>query len=166
MTIRVLSEWLNDGEISPFQCGQFIEFLCDLVPGMYSEMVYDGSFEGLLPYKREFIRQKDFREEPWYPSGAVHRGEYGLDSDNPFNGRISLRIKALSYDPCTLGISQDGMHIRRGRTYLFSCFLRQEGVPSPVIVRFVGNSKECAQQRLTNVKDRWGKHRARLIPVS
>jgi len=166
MSVRVLSERLNDGEISPFQCGQFIEFLCDLVPGMYSEMVYDNSFEGLLPYKREFIRQKDFREEPWYPSGAVHRGEYKLDSENPFNGKVSLRIEALSNGSCTLGISQDGMYLRRGQTYLFSCFLRQEGMSGPVIVSLVGNSKSCAQQRLTNVKDRWGKFTARLIPVS
>src|SRR5947209_13118283 len=70
---------LCDGRITNLQCGQFIEYLCNLVPGMWAEKLYDGSFEGLSPYKFVFIRQTDFRENPWYPSGQVNRAQYSLD---------------------------------------------------------------------------------------
>src|SRR3974377_44652 len=71
------------GEISPLQYGQFIEYLCNLVPGMWAEKLCDGSFEGLTPYKVAFLKQSDFREQSWYPSGAVNRAEYTLDRSCP-----------------------------------------------------------------------------------
>ena len=80
--IRVLAERLNDSEISPLQCGQFIEFISDHVRSMYAEKVFDNSFMGLEPYLAWFVKQTDFNEKPWYPSGAVNRGEYVLDEEN------------------------------------------------------------------------------------
>ena len=41
---RITHEPLCDGTISPMQYGQFVEYLCDLVPAMWSEKLYDGSF--------------------------------------------------------------------------------------------------------------------------
>src|ERR1700688_584460 len=72
-TIRISREPLVAGEISPFQYGQFIEYLCDLVPGMWAEKLYDGSFEGLSPYKFAYLKETDFREKPWYPTGSTNR---------------------------------------------------------------------------------------------
>ena len=77
-------DFLRPGRINPFQYGQFIEYLCDLVPGMWAEKLYDGSFEGLSPYKFAYLKETDFREKPWYPSGATNRAMHDarpLDQD-------------------------------------------------------------------------------------
>src|SRR5437763_12641005 len=81
-TLVITREPLCPGTISPFQCGQFIEYLCALTPSMFAEKVYDGSFEGVPDYAVAFRKQTDRLEQPWYPDGAVHRGEYTLDSTN------------------------------------------------------------------------------------
>ena len=59
--------------INPYQYGQFIEYLCTMVPAMWAEKLFDGSFEGLSPYKVAYLKETDFRERPWYPSGATNR---------------------------------------------------------------------------------------------
>src|SRR5262249_59940491 len=109
LPVTMTRAFLGPGEISPLQYGQFMEYLCDLVPGMWAEKLYDGSFEGLSPYKFAFLKQTDFREKPWYPSGAVNRAEYALDRKHPVSGAVSQRITARHGAPCTVGISQDGI---------------------------------------------------------
>ena len=94
---------------------------------MRAEQVFDASFEGVPPYGFAFRKETDRIEKPWYPDGAVHRGEYALDTDQPFNGRQSQRIKALPGDPCTLGISQAGKYVRRGVAMKCSLYLRMQG---------------------------------------
>ncbi len=59
---------LATGTISPLQYGQFIEYLCTLIPGMWADKLDDGSFEGLTPYKVVYLGETDFRERPWYPT--------------------------------------------------------------------------------------------------
>ena len=71
--VVVTREFLTPARINPFQYGQFIEYLCTLVPGMWAEKLYDGSFEGLSPYKFAYLKETDFREKPWYPTGATNR---------------------------------------------------------------------------------------------
>ncbi len=71
--VVVTREFLTPVRINPFQYGQFIEYLCNLVPGMWAEKLYDGSFEGLKPYKFAYLKETDFREKPWYPTGATNR---------------------------------------------------------------------------------------------
>src|SRR6266404_2646580 len=65
--IRVTDTFMCPGEISPLQYGQFMEYLCDLVPSMWAEKLYDGSFEGLSPYKFVYLKETDFKEKPWHP---------------------------------------------------------------------------------------------------
>src|SRR5437588_5411934 len=90
--VKVTGVFLNSAEISPLQYGQFMEYLCDLFPSMWAEKLYDGSFEGLTPYKVAFIKQTDFREKPWYPSGATNRAEYSLDRTDQVSGEVSQKI--------------------------------------------------------------------------
>src|SRR6516162_3718062 len=71
---------LFDGSVDRNQYGQFIEYLCDVVPSMWAEKLYDGSFEGLSPYKFHYVKETDFKEKPWYPIGATNRAEFALDS--------------------------------------------------------------------------------------
>ena len=44
-SVHVKRDFICDGEISPFQYGQFIEYLSDLVSGMWAEKLYDASFD-------------------------------------------------------------------------------------------------------------------------
>src|SRR5438445_8838417 len=111
---------------------------------MWAEKLYDGSFEGLTPYKFAFLRQTDFREQPWYPSGAVNRAEYTLDPVNPVSGKVAQKIAVAAGAPCTVGISQNGIAIERGKACLFSCYLRGQGLQDKVRVRLHREGKVYA----------------------
>jgi alpha-N-arabinofuranosidase len=162
-SIRITREPLVGGEISPFQYGQFIEYLCDLVPGMWAEKLYDGSFEGLSPYKFAFIRQTDFREKPWYPSGAVNRAAFTLDPDSPVSGKVAQKIEVAGGSPCTIGISQDGIAVESGMQCDFSCYLRQRGIQLPVRVRLHHEGSIFAELQFLPT-DKWKKYHGRLVP--
>jgi len=151
------------GTINPMQYGQFIEYLCDLVPSMWAEKLYDGSFEGLTPYKMAYIRDTDFREHPWHPCAATNRAVYTLDRDNPVSGEVAQRISAKEGTPCTVGIAQDGIAVQQGKACEFSCYLRQKGIDGPVTVRLHREGKELAACSF-DVGAEWKKHRAKLAP--
>ncbi len=161
--VKVTSDFLCPGEISPLQYGQFIEYLCDLVPGMWAEKLHDASFEGLTPYKFAFLKETDFRAKPWYPCGAVNRAEHTLDSNEPVSGATSQKIFVPAGPPCTVGIAQDGVALDGGKACLFSCWLRQQGLQSPVTVRLhhEGAVYAACEFRPT---EKWRKYRARLVP--
>jgi alpha-L-arabinofuranosidase len=161
--IVVTRDFLNNGEISPLQYGQFIEYLCDLVPSMWAEKLYDGSFEGLSPYTFVYLKETDFREKPWHPSGATNRAEYTLDRDNPVSGEVCQKINVKEGTPCTVGIAQDGIAVERGKACTFSCYLRGQRLEAPVQVRLHHEGKllaSCAFQPTCE----WKKYSARLIP--
>ena len=161
--LKITREPLGLGQISSLQYGQFIEYLCNLVPSMWAEKLYDGSFEGLSPYKVVFLKQTDFREQPWYPSGAVNRAEYTLDRSDPVSGEVAQKIFVKEGAPCTVGLSQNGIALERGKTCMFSCYLRQQGLAGAVQVRLHHEGKIYAscEFRPTDV---WKKYRARLEP--
>jgi alpha-N-arabinofuranosidase len=159
--VRITRQTLYPGGISPLQYGQFIEYLCDLVPSMWAERLYDGSFEGLSPYKFVFLKEKDFREKPWYPAGAVNRAEFSLDPKDPVSGAVAKMIRVKDGAPCTVGIAQDGIFIDRGKPCIFSCFMRHEGVRGPVHVRLHHEGKVHAACEFRPT-DQWRKYSARL----
>ncbi len=130
MPITVTRTPLCPGEISPFQYGQFIEYLCDLVPSMWAEKLYDGSFEGLSQYKFVYLKETDFKEQPWFPIGATNRAEFSLDASTKISGDVSKRIAVREGAPCTVGIGQRGIAVESGSACRFSCYLRQEGLES------------------------------------
>jgi alpha-N-arabinofuranosidase len=166
--IKITPEFLCSEQISPLQYGQFVEYLCNLVPGMWAEKLYDGSFEGLSPYKVPFfevafLKDTDFREKPWYPSGAVNRAKFSRDANNPVSGSVCQKIETPNLVPCTAGISQDGIAIERDKACTFSCYLRQKGIEKPVRVRLHQEGcllASCELQPETN----WKKFHARLVP--
>jgi alpha-N-arabinofuranosidase len=161
--LKVTRDPLHPGTISPLQYGQFIEYLCDLVPGMWAEKLYDGSFEGLSPYRFEYLRQTDFREKPWYPSGATNRADYALDRNDPVSGAVCQKIAVPDGAPCTVGISQDGIAVDRDRPCTFRCYLRQEGIKRAVQVRLHREGKTLASAEFSP-GGTWKKHSARLAP--
>jgi alpha-L-arabinofuranosidase len=160
--VHVTRKPLCHGEISPLQYGQFIEYLCDLVPGMWAEKLYDGGFEGLSPYKFAFLKEKDFREKPWYPSGAVNRAELTLDRNKPVSGAVCQKIAVPGGAPCTVGVAQDGIFVDKGKPCTFSCYLRKEGFRGPVTVRLHREGKTFASCQL-EAGAAWKKHSAKLV---
>jgi alpha-N-arabinofuranosidase len=162
--LTVTRDFLRPGTINPMQYGQFIEYLCDLVPGMWAEKLYDGSFEGLTPYKFAYLRQTDFREKPWYPSGATNRTDFSLDRNNPVSGTVCQKIAVKDGAPCTVGISQDGIAVERGKPCAFHCFLRHEGLTGPVQVRLHQEGTLLATAEFTP-GNAWKKCSARLEPA-
>ena len=146
------------GQISPLQYGQFIEYLCNLVPSMWAEKLYDGSFEGLTPYKVAFLKETDFREKPWYPWGQVNRADYALDTDRPISGRAAQRIGVRSDAPCTVGLAQDGIAVDRTIACDFSVYLRQSAIKGPVRVGLLRDGQELSAAKFEPSAD-WQKFR-------
>jgi alpha-N-arabinofuranosidase len=159
--LRVTRKPLHSGAISPLQYGQFVEYLCDLVPGMWAEKLCDGGFEGPAPYKVRYLQETDYREKPWYPTGATNRADFARDPKEPVGGKYSQRIAVAGGAPCTVGIAQDGLAVAKKQPCAFSCYLRQEGVKGPVRVRVHREAKEYAtcEFRPTGT---WKKFTARL----
>ncbi|MBA3414536.1 MAG: hypothetical protein H0U10_04830, partial [Chloroflexia bacterium] len=160
--VRVTREPLADAEINPYQYGQFIEYLADVVPAMWAGKLDDESFEGLSPYKFAYLKETDFREKPWYPSGAVNRAVYALTPTDPVSGNVAQEINAGGDTPCDVGISQDGISVRADRADVFSCYLRREGVSRPVEVRLHREGKVYASATFQPTAE-WKKYTARLV---
>ncbi|MEY2428446.1 MAG: alpha-L-arabinofuranosidase, partial [Verrucomicrobiota bacterium] len=163
-TLTITCEPLCPGTISPFQCGQFIEYLCALTPAMFAEKVHDGSFEGVPDYAVAFRKQTDRLEQPWYPDGAVHRGEFILDRTNAFNGKVSQRIVQKPGDPCTLGVSQNGKSVRKGEKLRCSLHLRGQDLQGPVRVALWGTGRTYAAAEF-RPGNQWQRFEAMLIPT-
>jgi alpha-N-arabinofuranosidase len=140
-----------------------VEYLCDLVPGLWAEKLADGSFEGLTPYAVAFLKETDFKVKPWYPSGAVNRAEYARDRQTKVSGETSLRIAATGAAPCTVGISQDGISIGRGQPCDFKVWLRAQGVRGPVRVMLHQETTVYAKAEFQPT-DQWQKYSLRLVP--
>ncbi len=163
-SIRITREPLLAASINPMQYGQFVEYLCDLVPAMWAEKLYDGSFEGLSSYKFAFIKQTDFKEKSWYPSGAVNRGHYTLDKEARVNGQVSQKIAVDGTAACTLGLSQDGIFVGTGQPCEFKCWLKSEGLHGSVRVMLHHEGTVYAASQFRPNRE-WKKFQARLKPV-
>jgi alpha-L-arabinofuranosidase len=163
-TLKIVRERVCPGEINPYQYGQFIEYLCGLTPSMFAEKIFDGSFEGVPPYKFEFRRAVDRIEQPWYPDGATHRGEFSLDKGNPLNGKVSQRIAEKPGDPCTLGVSQGGIYVKAGEPLRCSLHLRAADLQNPVHVTLWGTGKTYAAAEFKPAAS-WQQFDATLTPT-
>jgi alpha-N-arabinofuranosidase len=164
-SVVITRKFLNPGRISPFQYGQFMEYLCTLFPAMWAEKLDDGSFEGLSPYKVAYLKQTDFRERPWYPTRATNRASVARDPSTKVSGETSLKIAAEQGTPATVGIAQDGVALENALPCNFTCYLKADGLESPVRVRLYRDATvyASAEIRPTAV---WSKFHARLVPSS
>lgn len=163
-TITVTREPLCPGTISPFQYGQFIEYLCALTPSMFAEKIFDGGFEGVPDYKVAFRKETDRLERPWYPDGGVHRGEFARDHERADNGKFSERIRQKPGDPCVIGVSQAGKFIKAGESIRCRLSLRSAGLEGPVDVSLWGHGKTYASAQF-RPEENWKRYEAALIPA-
>jgi alpha-N-arabinofuranosidase len=162
--ITITREPLCPGAISPFQYGQFIEYLCTLVPHMWAEKLYDGSFEGLSPYKFVYLKETDFQEKPWYPCGATNRSVVSQDPSTKVSGDVSEKITVEDGAPATVGIAQDGIALERGGACRLSLYLRQQNLAGPVRVRLQHEGHIYAETEFHPTGE-WKKYEARLVPT-
>jgi hypothetical protein len=125
-TVRITVKKLSQRPIDLKQGGQFLEPLCDLLPSMIAQQVRSTSFEEDPPWKVHFKNDMDRPFRPWYPDGAVHVATYSLDTDNPFNGKVSQKIE-LPIGRAWAGISQDGFYLEEGHSYKLRLHLRSQG---------------------------------------
>ena len=102
--IRITAERLFDGIISPLIYGEFIEFIDNLIPGMWAERLRDRSFEGVTPPSVFYRKERDFPRPAWRVlrsfdgnAGEVHRPDFDvsfdLDPSHSFVGSHSARIQ-------------------------------------------------------------------------
>ena len=154
--VKITREFLRPGRINPYQYGQFIEYLCTMVPAMWAEKLFDGSFEGLSPYKVAYLKETDFRERPWYPSGATNRARFVRDKSTKVSGEQSYKIETVGQAPCTVSIAQDGIAVQAGVGCDFVCFLKQSGLNGKVRVRLHRDSAVYASAELDATPD-WTK---------
>ncbi|HWD37795.1 MAG TPA: hypothetical protein VG944_03035, partial [Fimbriimonas sp.] len=162
-TIHITLEPLCAGRINPMQNGQFIEYLCDLVPSMWAEKVTDGHFLGLSPYGFTFVAEKDFKEKPWYPYGAVNRANFGY-ANGPGTGTKSREIEIDGKLPARAGIAQDGIAVDPADPCRFSVWLRSPAQPNMrVTFRLSDRGKRIAEWT-TQAATNWVKFENRVVP--
>jgi alpha-N-arabinofuranosidase len=163
--IRITADPICPGRINPMQYGQFIEYLCDLVPSMWAEKLDDTSFEGLTPYKFEFRKETDFKEKPWYPYGEVNRMKVDQDTSTKISGPSSKRITMTSTAPCSGGLAQDGISLKKGEPCRFSVYVKGEGGGATMHVRLFHGPQMFAAAALP-VTNEWRKVSTVLPPSS
>jgi alpha-N-arabinofuranosidase len=159
--LTITREPLVQGTISPMQDGQFIEYLCDLVPSMWAEKLYDNSFEGLTPYDFVYLKETDFKEKPWYPCAATNRATFERDKTQKISGDVSMKIAAEDGAAATVGISQDGLYVDRGAKHTFRCYLRAERLGSPVTISIHQDGKVLASREFMPTES-WQKYSATI----
>jgi alpha-L-arabinofuranosidase len=172
-TIQVTKSPLIESDpkatISPMQCGQFIEYLCDLVPGMWAERLCDGGFEGLSPYQFEYLRESDDREHPWVPCGATDRAEFAVDHEVKVAGDSSQRIRITGDPPASAGVEQGGIFVEKDGGCTFHCWLRRDGAKrlpeeaAPVRVAIRAGGHEVAKCEFKPTTE-WRDYTGRLVP--
>ncbi len=160
----IVTHWpLCPARISPLQNGQFIEYLCDLVPSMWAEKLFDGSFEGLTPYKFKFTTETDFKEKSWYPTGQVNRISVIQDSQTKVTGQFSKRLELGAGAPSEAGIAQDGIAVKLGVSCSFTAYAKGPDNGSVIRIRLMDGAENLGEVSL-KVSNTWSKVTATLRP--
>jgi len=146
-TIQVTADLLTDKPINPMIFGQFIESgFGRQVDGLWSEMLFNRSFEKIPPYKKamwgwldrrpeddlsiESWYHSGYEENPWYVVGGnpSTRLEYATHEGFRHGTRAGRVINDLSGKLAWL--AQDGLYLRKNVTYRLRGSLRIGGPAS------------------------------------
>jgi alpha-N-arabinofuranosidase len=163
VNLRVLSEPLHGGRISPMLYGGFVELLDDLVPGMWAEMLGDRGFEGVLPTSTwDYFRgEPNLCDRDWDKSP-----DWSYDADKPFNDRQSCRLDIGKGRPARL--TQSGLAVRKGTAYAFTGYGRGDSSPLRLRVRLTtllpdGSWTTLAALDLPSPAAPWKKFSGKLV---
>ncbi len=162
--VRITADRLGTRPIDPKQGGQFIEPLCNLIPSLLAQQVANTSFEVDPPWNVIFRRDVDRPHRPWYPDGAVHLAQYSYDTNQPFNGRRSLRIN-LAGKGVWAGMSQDDFAFKKGLKYRLHLHLRGLGNVPVRAVLHGGGGLVAAPVSLGRTTETWQTADAVLQPT-
>lgn len=179
-TITVHAEALREAPISPLIYGEFIEFLNDMIPGMWADKLQDRSFAGLTPPAAFYRKLAAFDGPMWHayrcPTGAYGQGMVGdvsfaRDTDNPFVGSQCGRITYGGWPGGMGGAAQTGVAVKAGERLDFTGYLRGAALSGPVRVmigRDYGAYFDAYDTLvLDGVGTDWGKHTGSLTsPVT
>jgi len=141
--IRVTSNPIFAGTISPFIYGEFVEFIDDLIPGMWAERIRDRSFEGLSQPTHFYRKERDFPKPAWreirllnsaYGSSSLFDVAFDLDASRPFNGLPSARVRVGGRPGFLAGIAQDHVGVRSGERLNIELHMRGEALGGKVHV--------------------------------
>jgi alpha-N-arabinofuranosidase len=124
--VRILLDHAGKRSIDAKQEGQFIEYLCRLVPSMLAQQVDNGDFEEEPPYRFSYKEQIDHPHRPWYADGAVHIADYSYETQHPFNGKRSQKI-GIPLSTVHAGIAQDGYYFKAHLSYRLRLHAKSQG---------------------------------------
>jgi alpha-L-arabinofuranosidase len=121
INLKVYSQPLHGGRISPMLYGGFVELLDDLVPGMWAEMLGDRGFEGVLPTSTwDYFRgEPNLCDRDWDKSP-----DWSYDTEQPFNDKRSCRVDVPKGRPARL--TQINLAVHKGMAYAFSGYGRSD----------------------------------------
>jgi alpha-N-arabinofuranosidase len=158
--ITISSDPLFPDTLSPLIYGDFIEFINDLIPGMWAEKLQDRSFEEILqpnyvwppgeawvyPRWQPFVSGRP-AGDPWPDTSqdlemVDASAQFDLDTEHPFAGRQSARIRVTQGDgrPFVAGIAQDGLAVRRGQALTVEGYARREKGESGTVQVLLGRN--------------------------
>jgi hypothetical protein len=134
---------LRGERISPMIYGEFIEFINDMIPGMWADKLQDRSFAGFADAGAVYRPAHRYPIFGWRAFrsglgayGAPLAGEVAFDRDpeRPFVGRQSARITLSGPRNCVGGILQPGIAVQAGQRLDFQAWLRAKDLQGPVRV--------------------------------
>jgi alpha-N-arabinofuranosidase len=141
--IRITGSPVYEGTISPFIYGEFVEFIDDLIPGMWAERIRDRSFEGLSRPTHFYRKERDFPRPAWretrlldsaYGSSPLFGVAFELDASRPFAGSRSACFRVGGQPGFLAGIAQDHVGVRSGERLNIELHMRGEALGGKVHV--------------------------------
>src|SRR5262245_16992833 len=108
--VEISARPLHEGRISPMLCGNFIELLDDLVPGMRAEMLNDRGFEGVTRPNSGvyFDGRPGLCDREWETDQT-----WAIEEQNAFNGPRCARLSSRQATRARL--SQSGLAVRKSQ---------------------------------------------------
>ena len=76
---HVTAKPLHGGKISPFIYGEFVEFVNDLIPGMWAELLRDRSFRGQTQPLAFYNAEEEFNFPAWETFTCLNTPTGGVD---------------------------------------------------------------------------------------
>lgn len=161
--VKVSARPMHSGRISPMLFGGFIELLDDLVPGMWAEMLNDRSFEGVTPRASWcfYDGAPNICDREWDAGDS-----WSYDTNAPFNGARCVKLTPAQGRDASL--TQSGLAVAKGMTYLFSGWLRADkpDARAEIVLKALlpdGKWMVLSAAKLPKVSGKWTRYAAKLI---
>jgi len=188
--IKISPELLFKDNISPMIYGDFIEFLNDLIPGMWAEKVQDRNFAGVLQPKYVWPPGTNWSYPRWttivcgqphfngWPDSSADTAMINasadmiLDSENPYVGNRSAKINVNADSkenrPFIGGIAQNNISVRSGQKLDFEMHMRGLNLEDTPVKVLIGKDygvffKAYGEAEFKGVTEQWHKFSCSLI---